>query len=72
MIMYLVFKPIHHWVYEAFTFNCEALILKTEDGIVWKIRTGIEYKYKGNKKQKQVKICMIWEKYHIDITLHNT
>jgi hypothetical protein len=70
MIIYFVFDP-QHWVYEAFTLNCEVFILKTEDEIVWKRRQGIEYKYKGKTKQKQVKICMIWQIYHIDITLHN-
>jgi hypothetical protein len=50
MIIYFGFEHIH-WVYETFTYNCEVFILKIEDEIVWKRRTGMEYTtYKGNKK----------------------
>jgi hypothetical protein len=47
-IIYLVFEPIH-WVYDAFSFNCEVSILKTEDEIVRKRRTWMENTYKGKK-----------------------
>jgi hypothetical protein len=39
MIIYFVFEATLAAIlrfYEAFTFNCEGFILKTEDEIVWK------------------------------------